>query len=35
MPRVYKDLNTMKNVYDEEHFIRLCNLVAKNNPREV
>lgn len=29
---VHKDVNIMKNKYDQEHFINICKLVAKHNP---
>ena len=30
---VLKEINIMKNVYDQELFIELCRLVATNNPK--
>ena len=30
---VLKDINRAKGTLDKEYFIKLCNLVAKNNPR--
>ena len=27
---VHKDINIMKNAFDEEHFINMCKLVSKN-----
>lgn len=30
---VHKDINIMKNVYDQERFIELCRLVAMNNSK--
>ncbi|MBN1183452.1 MAG: hypothetical protein JXB49_14260 [Bacteroidales bacterium] len=31
---VHKDVNIMKNVFNQKHFILLCKLIAKNNPNE-
>jgi hypothetical protein len=28
---VHKDINRLKNVFDQAHFINLCKAVAKNN----
>jgi hypothetical protein len=28
---VHKSINLMKNIYSQEHFIKMCKLVAKNN----
>lgn len=32
---VLKDINMIKGAYDNEYFVRLCNLVANAHPREV
>ena len=32
---VLKDINIMKGSFDNEYFIKLCNLVAQANPRDV
>lgn len=32
---VLKDINMLRADYDTEYFIKLCNLVAKNNPRDL
>jgi hypothetical protein len=29
---VHKDINIMKNSYDESYFLFLCNLIARHNP---
>lgn len=31
---VHKDVNRSKSDFDEEYFIQMCNLIAKNHPRE-
>lgn len=28
---IHKDINIMKNNYDEKYFIKMCKLIAKNN----
>jgi hypothetical protein len=28
---VHKDINRMKNVFDQEYFIKMCDLIAKRN----
>jgi archaellum component FlaC len=28
---VHKEVNIMKNVYNQEHFIEMCKLIANNN----
>jgi len=28
---VHKEINIMKNVYSQEHFINLCKLVVENS----
>lgn len=32
---VHKDINRMKSDFDENYFIKICNLIAKQNPRDV
>lgn len=32
---VLKDINMIRGSYDSEYFIKLCNLVAKQNPRDI
>ena len=32
---VHKNANLMKQTFSHEHFIKMCNLISKNNPRDV
>ena len=32
---VLKDINMIRGSYDSEYFVKLCNLVAKHNPRKI
>lgn len=29
---VHKDVNRMKNIFTQDYFIKICNLIAKNHP---
>lgn len=31
---VHKDINRMKNIYDQEYFINMCTLVTENNSKK-
>lgn len=31
---VFKDINVMKNIHDQEYFLLLCSKIAKHSPPE-